>query len=121
MAGVSRPRKSFTPKQGQYLAFIHLYTRRHRRPPAETAQASSGDSQEHPAASNCSLIQSSCPSYFDHDLNRSKPLCRATSLSDTFVRHCQRIEIIASEKYGKGHRANDLILVLSKDLTPLPI
>jgi hypothetical protein len=22
MAGVSRPRKSFTPKQGQYLAFI---------------------------------------------------------------------------------------------------
>jgi SOS-response transcriptional repressor LexA len=25
-----------TPKQGQYLAFIHLYTRLHRRPPAET-------------------------------------------------------------------------------------
>jgi Mn-dependent DtxR family transcriptional regulator len=23
-------------KQGQYLAFIHLYTRLHRRPPAET-------------------------------------------------------------------------------------
>ncbi len=36
MAGVSRPAKSFTPKQGQYLAFIHLYTRLHRRPPAET-------------------------------------------------------------------------------------
>lgn len=36
MAGVSRPGKSFTPKQGQYLAFIHLYTRLHRRPPAET-------------------------------------------------------------------------------------
>ena len=35
MAGVSRPGKSFTPKQGQYLAFIHLYTRLHRRPPAE--------------------------------------------------------------------------------------
>src|SRR5262245_59816907 len=33
---VSRPGKSFTPKQGQYLAFIHLYTRLHRRPPAET-------------------------------------------------------------------------------------
>jgi DNA-binding MarR family transcriptional regulator len=29
-------RKTFTPKQGQYLAFIHLYTRLHRRPPAET-------------------------------------------------------------------------------------
>ena len=37
MAGVSRPAKAFTPKQGgQYLAFIHLYTRLHRRPPAET-------------------------------------------------------------------------------------
>jgi Mn-dependent DtxR family transcriptional regulator len=35
MAGVSRPAKVFTPKQGQYLAFIHLYTRLHRRPPAE--------------------------------------------------------------------------------------
>ena len=28
--------KTFTPRQGQYLAFIHLYTRLHRRPPAET-------------------------------------------------------------------------------------
>jgi repressor LexA len=36
MAGVSRSAKIFTPKQGQYLAFIHLYTRLHRRPPAET-------------------------------------------------------------------------------------
>jgi DNA-binding MarR family transcriptional regulator len=36
MAGVSRSTKTFTPKQGQYLAFIHLYTRLHRRPPAET-------------------------------------------------------------------------------------
>lgn len=36
MAGVSRSAKSFTPKQGQYLAFIHLYTRLHRRPPAES-------------------------------------------------------------------------------------
>jgi repressor LexA len=35
MAGVSRAGKNFTPKQGQYLAFIHLYTRLHRRPPAE--------------------------------------------------------------------------------------
>lgn len=25
----------FTPKQGQYLAFIHAYTQVHRRPPAE--------------------------------------------------------------------------------------
>jgi Mn-dependent DtxR family transcriptional regulator len=36
MAGVSRPAKAFTSKQGQYLAFVHLYTRLHRRPPAET-------------------------------------------------------------------------------------
>ena len=36
MAGVSRSAKIFTPKQGQYLAYIHLYMRLHRRPPAET-------------------------------------------------------------------------------------
>ena len=36
MASVSRPKKTFTPKQGQYLAFIHLYSRLHRRAPAET-------------------------------------------------------------------------------------
>jgi DNA-binding MarR family transcriptional regulator len=36
MAGLSRSAKHFTPKQGQYLALIHLYTRLHRRPPAET-------------------------------------------------------------------------------------
>jgi len=36
MAGVSRFRKAFTAKQGQYLAYIHLYMRLHRRPPAET-------------------------------------------------------------------------------------
>ena len=29
------PAKNFTPKQGQYLAYIHAYTRLHRRPPAE--------------------------------------------------------------------------------------
>src|ERR1700680_529733 len=35
MAGGSPPAKTFTPKQGQYLAFICAYTRRHRRPPTE--------------------------------------------------------------------------------------
>jgi Mn-dependent DtxR family transcriptional regulator len=35
MANVSPSATPFTPKQGQYLAFIHLYTRLHRRPPAE--------------------------------------------------------------------------------------
>lgn len=27
--------KSYTPKQGQYLAFIYQYSKIHRRPPAE--------------------------------------------------------------------------------------
>jgi SOS-response transcriptional repressor LexA len=35
MADVSRTAKTFTPKQGQYLAFIDAYTRVHGRPPAE--------------------------------------------------------------------------------------
>jgi len=35
MSGVCRSTKTFTPKQGQYLAFIHAYMRLHRRPPAE--------------------------------------------------------------------------------------
>jgi DNA-binding MarR family transcriptional regulator len=35
MAGVSPSAKTLTPKQGQYLAYIYLYTRLHRRPPAE--------------------------------------------------------------------------------------
>jgi Protein of unknown function (DUF1488) len=42
------------------------------------------------------------------------------SLPDTFVRHRQRIETIAGEKYDEGHRPNGLVLVLSKDLTPPP-
>jgi DNA-binding MarR family transcriptional regulator len=33
MSGRDKP--SFTPKQGQYLAFIDAYTRVNRRPPAE--------------------------------------------------------------------------------------
>jgi hypothetical protein len=92
MAGVSRAVKTFTSKQGQYLAFIHLYTRLHRRPPAET------DMQEYfrvsppsvhqmvltleragfingnhgpPAASKCSLIRNPCQSYFD-----PRPTCQ---------------------------------------------
>jgi DNA-binding MarR family transcriptional regulator len=36
MAEVSPSARSLTSKQGQYLAYIHLYTRLHRRPPAET-------------------------------------------------------------------------------------
>ena len=32
---MSRRPGAFTPKQGQYLAFIYAYTRINRRPPAE--------------------------------------------------------------------------------------
>ena len=42
------------------------------------------------------------------------------SLPDTFIRHRQRIETIAGAKYDKGYRVNDLIFVLSNDLTPIP-
>jgi hypothetical protein len=40
---------------------------------------------------------------------------------DTFVRHRQRIEKIASENYDAEDRPSDLILVLGRDLTPLPM
>jgi hypothetical protein len=43
------------------------------------------------------------------------------SLPDTFVRHRHRIELIAGEKYDEGHKVNDLIFVLSRDLTPPPM
>ena len=99
MADVSRAGKNFTPKQGQYLAFIHLYTRLHRRPPAETDMqeyfrvsppsvhqmvltleraGTSGDSRASPAVSKCSLIRNACQSYFDPGFNLSKSLCSGT-------------------------------------------
>lgn len=43
------------------------------------------------------------------------------SLPDTFVRHRERIESIADEKYRRGHQPNNLVLILSKDLSPLPV
>ena len=33
---IPKPHPEFTELQGQYLAFIHAYTRLNRRPPAET-------------------------------------------------------------------------------------
>jgi hypothetical protein len=45
----------------------------------------------------------------------------AASLPDTFVRHRQRIEAITAEKYTSGHRPDDVIVVLSRDLAPLPM
>ena len=45
----------------------------------------------------------------------------AFDLPDTFVRHRQRIETIAAEKYASGHRPNDVVMVLSRDLARLPM
>ena len=56
-----------------------------------------------------------------HKALRDRSACDGgnASLADTFVRHRLCIEMIAGEKYDEGYRENDLILVLSKDLTPL--
>jgi DNA-binding MarR family transcriptional regulator len=35
MSAARRSAKTFTPKQGQHLAYIYAYTRLHRCPPAE--------------------------------------------------------------------------------------
>ena len=43
------------------------------------------------------------------------------SLPDTFVRHRERIETIAVEKYALRRRPNDIVMVLTRDLTPLPM
>jgi membrane protein len=52
MAGVSPSAKTFTPKQGQYLAYIHLYTRLHRRPPAETDMLAKATVTSHSTGQN---------------------------------------------------------------------
>ena len=97
---MSRPAGTFTPKQGQYLAFIYAYTRINRRPPAQADMRSyfrvSPPSVHQmlltlereglikrqpgmPALLNCSLIRNACRSYADPSGNQSKSLCRATS------------------------------------------
>src|SRR3954470_23530224 len=88
--------KSFTERQGQYLAFIDAYTRVHGRPPAETdmQRQLSPPSVHHMvltlerlghirrqqasrAASRCSSPPKTCPS--SATPNQSNPLCRGTS------------------------------------------
>src|SRR6201982_194167 len=100
MGRLSRPAKPFTSKQGQYLAFIHLYTRLHREPPAET------DMQQYFRVSPPSVHQmvltlerqgfirrqprtprsielivdpKQLPQLLDRSTNQSKPLCSGTS------------------------------------------
>ena len=90
------PAKSFTPKQGQYLAFIYAYTRLHRRPPAEADMQQyfrvsppsvhqmvltlerAGFIRRQPGVARnieSSLIRSTCQFYADPQINPSKPLC----------------------------------------------
>jgi len=87
------PAKSFTPKQGQYLAFIYAYTRLHRRPPAEADMQQyfrvsppsvhqmvltlerAGFIRRSLATSKSSLIRSTCQFYADPQINPSKLLC----------------------------------------------
>src|ERR1700730_8696741 len=83
MSGVWRPQK-FTPKQGQYLAFIYAYTRLHRRPKPtcsnisgsahlqftrwcsrSNGQGSFGGNRGSLATSKSSLIRSTCQFYAD--------------------------------------------------------
>ena len=62
MAGVSCS-GNFQRQEGQYLAYIHLYTRLHSRSPAETDMEEyfrvslSEGSRERLAGSNCSWTQ----------------------------------------------------------------
>src|SRR3954470_20310740 len=90
--------KSFTERQGQYLAFIDAYTRVHGRPPAETDMqrhfqlsppsvhqmvltlerlGHTAASQASRAASRCSSLPKICP--FSVTPNPSNPLCRGSS------------------------------------------
>ncbi len=100
MAGVSRLGKTFTAKQGQYLAYIHLYTRLHRRSPAETDMQKyfrvsppsvhqmvltlerAGFIRRQPETARSIellVIPTSCRTYSDPGFNRSKSPCRPTS------------------------------------------
>jgi hypothetical protein len=96
MSGERRP--GFTPKQGQYLAFIDAYARVHRRPPAEAdmqryfrvtppsnAQALFDADRACPAASRFSSLPTTYPSC-KRKSNRSKSLCRGTSRFPSTIR-----------------------------------
>src|SRR3954449_9154369 len=89
--------KSFTDRQGQYLAFIDAYTRVHGRPPAETDMQRHfqlsppsvhqmvltlerlGHIRRQPAsrAASSSSLPKICP--FSVTPNPPNPLCRGTS------------------------------------------
>src|SRR4030088_847400 len=99
MSGECRP--SFTPKQGQYLAFIDAYTRVHRRPPAEREMQRhfgvtppsvhqmvlnlerAGLIRRQPGVPRSIevLVPPEDLPVLQHMSSRSKPLCRGTSWS----------------------------------------
>src|SRR6202171_6580262 len=100
MSGECRP--SFTPKQGQYLAFIDAYTRVHRRPPAEREMQRhfgvtppsvhqmvlnlerAGLIRRQPGVPRSIevLVPPEDLPVLQHISSRSKPLCRGTSAAD---------------------------------------
>src|ERR1700716_3033839 len=101
MSGECRP--SFTPRQGQYLAFIDAYTRVHRRPPAEREMQRhfgvtppsvhqmvlnlerAGLIRRQPGVPRSIevLVPPEDLPVLQHMSSRSKPLCRGTSFRDT--------------------------------------
>src|SRR3979490_438984 len=103
MSGECRP--SFTPKQGQYLAFIDAYTRVHRRPPAEREMQRhfgvtppsghqvvrtlerAGLIRRQPGVPRSIevLVPPEDLPVLQHISSRSKPLCRGTSNSMILV------------------------------------
>src|SRR3954447_6203419 len=86
--------KSFTERQGQYLAFIDAYTRVHGRPPAETDMQRHfqltppsvhqmvltlerlGHIRPQPGVARSIEVPKICP--FSVTPNQSNPLCRGT-------------------------------------------
>ncbi len=79
--GVSHPGKSFTAKQGQYLAYIDAYTRVHRRPPAEW------EMQRHFGVTPPSVHQMVI-NLERAGLIRANPACRAASRFSFLPRTC---------------------------------
>jgi hypothetical protein len=80
---VSRQGKTFTAKQGQYLAYIHLSTRLHRRRPAET------DMQEYFRVSPPSRITASLVHL---RIEKPMPSCLSRKSLAAAQGRCRRLE-----------------------------
>src|SRR5436309_14798857 len=90
-------RPGFTPKQGQYLAFIDAYTRGHRRPPAEA------DMERHFAVTPPSVHQMILT------LERAPPIRRQPGVPGSIEVLAAREDLAASlaqGQPGKRYRAS---------------